>query len=296
LSLLDKVLYADLNYDGLLDHVQVITDENTGIVDSETGEFKDKWVADLSKRIADETDDKGTKKKFGRLSISNRLCHVLALSGMPAREELFSAQVCPSFGPQKRGDHPSLKLQAAAPLPVEVMDGDSDEGSDVVVALNSGVVSRYQVSTGRRQWQLHNSDELPTWGGASEDDGAFSSPLVGRIDFLKATYAPWIRPIVVTGEDGMAILSTGKGGLLASASFPQTAIGKPILADLSGDGTTDVVITSADAIWGYQVVVRTGGSIMLRIMVGLLMAFIGLAILRNRFGQRKGVDKRSTDS
>ena len=80
---------------------------------------------------------------------------------------------------------------------------------------------------------------------------------------------------------------------MASAKFPQTAVSRPVFAEISGDGTTDIIVLSSDAIWGYQVAAEPGGPIVLRIFVGLLFMGIMLAFLRNRFGQRK--DKRSTD-
>jgi hypothetical protein len=83
------------------------------------------------------------------------------------------------------------------------------------------------------------------------------------------------------------------GGILASVPFPQTSIIRPMLAEVSGDGTTDVMILSAEAIWGFQITVRPGTPVMSRIMVGLLLMGLMLAVLRNRFGQR--TDKRATD-
>ena len=68
---------------------------------------------------------------------------------------------------------------------------------------------------------------------------------------------------------------------------------RPILADLTGDGTTDIIIATNDALWGYQVIVQSGASVLFRILTGLLLMGMALALLRNRFGQRS--DKRSTD-
>jgi hypothetical protein len=88
-------------------------------------------------------------------------------------------------------------------------------------------------------------------------------------------------------------MSLRSGNVLAEASFPQTSLDRPIVADVSGDGTPDIIIRSADAIWGYHVVLQSGASTLFRIIVGLLLMGIALALLRNKFGQ-KG-DKRSTD-
>jgi hypothetical protein len=64
--------------------------------------------------------------------------------------------------------------------------------------------------------------------------------------------------------------------------------------DFNGDGTTDILVITADAFWGYQIHVRTGSSIFFRIIVGLLMLGVMLAVLRNKFGPKPG--QRSTDA
>ena len=95
----------------------------------------------------------------------------------------------------------------------------------------------------------------------------------------------------------MVVLSATSANVLASTNIPQRSLRRPILTDVSGDGVSDVLVTTADAIWGYQVIVRTGASIFFRIMVGLLLMGILLALLRNRYGGSSVRDryKRSTD-
>ena len=105
---------------------------------------------------------------------------------------------------------------------------------------------------------------------------------------------PPIRPIVIVGENSLAVISVKNGSLLAKAPFPQTSIARPILADCTGDGITDVIVLSADGIWGYQIHIQDGRPVVLRILVGLLIFSLMLAVLRNRFGgERK--DTRATD-
>ena len=79
---------------------------------------------------------------------------------------------------------------------------------------------------------------------------------------------------------------------MASAVFPQISEMTPILADVSGDGSTDVIISTKDGVWGYQIVVNRGSPTTLRILVGILLFSLMLATIRNRYDRR---DKRSTD-
>lgn len=275
LSLLEKVLYADLNQDMHLDHVQVITDHIQDVTQHEN-----KWITELASQVQLE-NDQDTRKRPHRLSRNHRLCHVLGLSGMPPREQLFAANVC---GPSS-GSSLGVMANALEPAPPLVVDG-----TDVVVALNHGVISRYHAPTGRNQWQrtLNVRDTTtPTWSSESLDTASLRALPMARAA---------ASPLLWTGENSMMLLSPGRGHAMASATFPQPSIGRPLLADVSGDGTADVIVQSANAIWGYQVVVHTGTSIVFRVLVGLLMCGMALALLRNRFASRSGADKRSTDA
>jgi hypothetical protein len=282
LSLLQETLYSDLNADGILDQVQVLTH-------SQSADRKDKWVHRLVKELEIEHDnlkEKGVKSKL--LNPSPTLCHAMALSGMPPREEIFSTPLCGNTM-ERMGNNPSVTLDSVAPIVVESLNGR--RGSrDVIVALNNGMVHRLHGASGRKEWQLvgkHHTD-FPTWEDTEE---VASHAMLTRVQSDKV--APSIRPVLLVGENSMAVLSVKDGGVLASASFPQTSTARPVLAEVSGDGTTDVMILSADAIWGFQISVKPGASIALRIMVGLMLMGLMLAVLRNRFGQRK--DKRSTE-
>ena len=77
------------------------------------------------------------------------------------------------------------------------------------------------------------------------------------------------------------------------AIFPQPSRARPQLVDFDGDGTVDLIVTTKDGFWGYKIVVTTGATVFFRIVVGLLIMGLMLAILRNRFGPHPG--KRSTD-
>jgi hypothetical protein len=244
------------------------------------------------------------------------LCHLLALSGIPSREELFSVNLCASSADQYRGgaadDNRSTTLDAqsreqymaavaahhgeihGAPLlMVESVGSDGiPNGNDVIAALSTGAVSRIGGKYGQVIWHANEQSYhtlpyaalYPTWDNPS-------MVTLTRIDSLNVI-AP-TRPILLAGQNSVAIFAPQCGKLLAAAAFPQMSIARPIVIDLNGDGTSDMIYASADAIWGYVVVVRTGSSVFFQIVVGLLMMAIMLAILRNRFGPHPG--KRSTD-
>ena len=274
LSLLDEVLYSDFNADGIVDQVKILTE-------SSTIDVNDKWVSKLTAKLNIAKEAKKPTKE--RLFPS--MCHALGLSGLPPKEEIFSVDLC-GRNHDRNALHPKQGLDYVSPIIVESLNGRPGS-RDIVTALNNGMVHRLHGTSGRKEWELIGShhDDFPIWIVGSR------AALLTRVQTNRV--APSIRPILMIGENSMAVISTKNGGVLSLASFPQTSMYRPILAELSGDGTTDVVVFSSDAIWGFQIAVNPGAAVALRIMVGLLLVAIMLAVLRNRFGQSK--DKRSTD-
>jgi hypothetical protein len=282
LSLWENVMYADLDHDGVLDSVEVIAGNRE--VDEENTDDAERWVTSLVKRVALMNKDASGKENLSQRLQKTPLCHVLALSGVPIKEELFSASLC---GTKRDHEdmHPSVDMIEAPPLAVEPFH--NKKGWDIILAVNTGTVHRFQGSSGRRQWELvgKHYEDFPTWS----DESKVVLSRIGSKNVIPST-----RPILLAGENSLAILSARRGKVLASASFPQPSISRPVLADVNGDGTTDVLVMTTDAVWGYQVVVRTGAPVFLRIMTGLLLMGMMLAVLRNRFGPHPG--KRSTDA
>ena len=280
LSLLEETVYSDLNNDGIVDQVQVLTE-------SKKADPSDRWISNLVTRLQNDRKtlkEKGANKRL--VNSSPNLCHALALSGIPAMEELFSTPLCGSAHERFR-DHPTATVDSVPPIVVESLSGRRNT-RDIIVALNNGMVHRLHGGSGRREWELvgkyHNN--FPTW-----EEGGNQNALLTRVQSREIASA--IRPIILAGENSLAVLSVKNGGVLASVQFPQTSTSHPVLAEVSGDGTTDVMIMSTDAVWGYQILVRPGSPVVMRILVGLLIMGLMLAVLANRSGKRK--DKRATD-
>ena len=300
LSLLDNSLYADINMDGVIEQVQVITQPiNNGQSSSDVKpnvgvkagkDASQTFVSDLVNRAIKSQARGHGGAGGGGGAMRSPLCHVLVLSGIPAREEVFSANLCSN----RKGSMTPAKnaFSAAPPLAVP---GLNHHGVDLVFALNSRQVSRYDPS-GNEVWTtLADRVPLPSWGAMTTHIPASMQ----QIDFPAVTRgaaSPAVRPILVAGEDGASILSAGRGAILSSLSYPQASVARPILADLSGDGTSDIIVISTDAVWGYKVSIRASSASFLRIISGLLFMATALAALYNRFSQPPGTDRRSTDA
>jgi hypothetical protein len=311
LTLSDQMLYADINHDGTLDSIQSVTMSSAEASAIDPGSDDEvvrerRWVQSLVQRVARMNQASGSE--YGKVQealnmnvVASRtpLCHLLALSGMPTKEELFSVNLCG----RRFGDITGLETISMSAIyesiesaPLLLMEPSSrggtgaqnHKGHDIVAAINTGTVSRFRGHTGRRVWQIQgrrqHGHDFPTWESPE-------NVILQRVDDVKVI--PSMRPILLVGDNSVALLSPMMGRLLATATFPQPSSKRPRLVDFDGDGTTDLLVTTTDAVWGYHIIVNTGASILLRIMIGLLIMSIMLAALRNKFGPRPG--KRSTD-
>ena len=281
-SLWHETLYADLNHDGVLDATFIMTGKHRLPGKDEAAELNEdeKWIYKLMLRVVEEEEARLSSAAHRRHHELHHVCHSMTLSGIPPREELFSAPLCEAD--HEQNEALPDETEAGPPLAVESMRG---KGYDLVLAVNNGLLHRVR-NNGRKQWELksHHGQDFPIW-----EDG--SVVRLDRIDAARVT--PSTRPIVLTGDTSLALVAPRTGRLLHTATFPQPVVSRPVLVDFNGDGTTDVIVATADAFWGYQVHVATGSSVFFRIIVGLLLMGVMLAILRNKFGPRPG--KRSTD-
>ena len=296
LSLTDKTLYADLDGDGVVDQVSVVTTPNG---DWEPVSGVQKLIARLTDEAAQARADEYVEGKGRPASKAPEICHALVTSGLPPREEVFTAPLCPG-GPSIHSHY----LSAASPLLVE---GSLGYGHDVVFALNTGVVARYDVN-GREVWRKRGglNDGTPSWTTRREENS-----FLGRVEFgaarghrsssVSATarrdrHRPGSpsRPLLLSGENGAAVLSSA-GRVLSSVSYPQSARSRPVLADLNGDGTDDLLVVTEDAVWGYAIVVETGRSGGFTLAVVSLLVCVAVSALVHKAGQGPGRSRRSTD-
>lgn len=282
ISLVDNTLYADIDKDGIVDVIQVATPSD----ESRSGD-----IQSLIDRI-----NKSEGAEDGH--VSNRadpvFCHALVTSGLPSREEVFTAPLC--LGGAIPSANQKMRIRAAPPLLVESSIG---RGNDIIFAINNGVIVRYD-SNGREIWRKK----------AAKDDGSpswrYATALLARVQFgaIKShssvsassrhdQHRPGspVRPIIISGESGAAVISPA-GKVLSRVVYPQPAIIQPLLADLNGDGTADLLVVSKDALWGYRIVVETGRSGFFSILVVTLVVGVALSALMHKTNQtaRRSID------
>jgi hypothetical protein len=290
-SLVDNALYADIDKNGVVDIIQVVTSSD----ESQSGH-----IQELIQRINKSTGGDGSRvDNKNSMSIHDEpvICHALVTSGLPPREEVFTAPLCMGGPLSLSTVNHKMKLRAAPPLIVESSLG---YGNDVVFAMNNGVIVRYDYN-GREVWRKKSAkDGTPSWNS--------DSVLLGRVQFgvIKShssvsasshrnQHRPGspVRPILISGEDGAAVISPSNGRVLSSVTFPEPSLVQPLLADLDGDGTDDLCVVTAKALWGYKIVVETGRSGFFSIVVVTLVVGVALSAL---FQKTNPTARRSMDA
>ena len=170
---MEQNLYSDLNNDGILDQIQIV-------LHAETHQPDNKFIWNLVGRLDKEQEDsKGKIDKKALVESEPKLCHALALSGIPAREEMFSTNVCGTI--DERGEQKSVvNLDAINPLVVESLNGRRNT-HDIIVALNNGMINRLHGSSGRRIWTTagNRHADFPTW-----EEGSNHKALLSRVQSL----------------------------------------------------------------------------------------------------------------
>jgi len=235
-----------------------------------------------------------------------RHCLVIAMSGLPARSQLFNGTVCPdrpslrdaplgqeapSHSAERGPSHPHISH--TPPLVLRKLNPDTMKESkerDVVVAIHSGVVTSYSGS-GEFNWQIRTA---PQWsaimdnseaGNSTSGSGtstatskltsdaasvlAFDSD-ANRVSEL-GTHNSIYSSILVSGESSLLLLSR-EGDSLTTADIPRAPIAPPVLGDFDNDGVTDIILVTDGAVLGYHLHVQQASR-------GILIALVVLVAI-----------------
>lgn len=257
------IVYADLSQDKTIDHLQVNTKGDN------------KWFQQHMEDVNSYNQE------------SESYCHATMNSTNERGKSIrkFDVHLCSGKIAKSLEINQQMGVSIAPPLLVESFNGvySNKSTNDIIFAINHGSIQRYDAN-GSIQWRKSRHDSIPKWHEEANEKHGF----LDRIDFkLSYDETSADRPIISFGDDKMTILSAGEGKILCSESFPQLAVGKPILVDLNGDGTTDVLVISRDGVWGYFVRIKgISYFIVFAILLLLLLFFIALVNVREGKGER----------
>ena len=281
-------MYADVDRDGVLDRVAVVDSSAGGSLAGGAG--------------AEAEDDEGSNDNLAWLADrTSRMdggavppCYALVTSGVPPVEQIFNGSLCHDGGAlefssddaskEKRNDKTPINIEGATPFV------DEKEGNSLFFAVNNGVVTRYS-ALGKLMWQQSSG---PTWEIIDPDASGCSDRVGGAVlSFLRGS------TLLVTGEDRLVAFDKLSGSELGALVFPQDAASVPIVCDLNGDGVDDILIITADAVWGYLTHVNSSTTLERIVIFGVLFGMLVFVFMSEKGWlaeeTTRGSSLRSTD-
>ncbi|XP_066376639.1 uncharacterized protein [Miscanthus floridulus] len=279
LHLTEGGLHADINGDGVLDHVQVVG--GNGI--------KEQTVVSGSMEVL-------------------KPCWAVATSGVPVREQLFNVSICHynHFNMFHHGDFSrsfgrtfdTTGLEVATPILVQTDDGHKHRrGShgDIIFLTSRGEVTSY--SPGLRghdavwRWQVSSG---PTWSNPPSPSGMMENIVVPTLKaFSLRAYDP--KEVILAGGDQEAVVLSPSGSILAMIELPAPPTHVLLLEDFSGDGLTDIILVTSGGIYGF-VQTRQPGALFFSTLVGCLIVVIGVIFVSLHLNSSNGGKPRASSA
>ncbi|CAL5366307.1 unnamed protein product [Camellia sinensis] len=307
LHLQEGGLHADINGDGVLDHVQVVGGNG-----------------------AEQTVVSGSMEVL-------RPCWAVATSGVPVREQLFNASIChySHFNFFQHGDFSRSfghnldvsSLEVATPILLPRSDGhrhrkgshgdvifltNRGEGDDVITGLKVDSMSSlkcFQSKDTPRQLVtsyapgLHGHDAVwqwqlvtgATWSNLPSPSGMMEAGMV--VPTLKA-FSLRVHDnqelILAAGDQEAVVLSPG-GSILTSVVLPAPPTHALICDDFSNDGLTDLILVTSSGVYGF-VQTRHPGALFFSTLVGCLIIVMGVIFVSQHLNSIKGKPRASSGS
>ncbi|WZY84780.1 hypothetical protein YC2023_031164 [Brassica napus] len=276
LHLLEGGLHADINGDGVLDHVQAVG-----------GNVGERTVVSGSMEVL-------------------KPCWAVATSGVPVREQLFNVSIChhTPFNFMHYGEfsrnfaqaRDTSSLEIATPILIPRDDGHKHRRShgDVIFLTNRGEVTSYTPDVHGReplwQWQLQTE---ATWSNLPSPSGLTESGTV--VPTLKP-FSLRIhdnQPMILAGGDQAAVIISPGGSVLASIELPSQPTHALITDDFSNDGLTDVIVMTSNGIYGF-VQTRQPGALFFSSLVGCILVVMAVIFVTQHLNSVKGKPRPSS--
>ncbi|XP_077225920.1 FG-GAP repeat-containing protein [Tasmannia lanceolata] len=277
LHLQEGGLHADINGDGVLDHVQVVG-----------GNGAEKTVVSGSMEVL-------------------RPCWAVATSGVPVREQLFNASIC-HHAPFNLFQHSDFarsygrtidasSLEVATPVLVQRKDGHKHrKGShgDVVFLTNRGEVTSYTPGLHGHgavwRWQLLTG---ATWSNLPSPLGMMEATVVPTLKAFSLRVGDEQEVILAAGNQEAVVLSPG-GSQLTSIDLPASPTHALITVDFSNDGLTDIILVTSSGVYGF-VQTRQPGALFFSTLVGCLIVLMGVIFVTQYLSSIKGKPRANSD-
>ncbi|PKA53478.1 hypothetical protein AXF42_Ash020901 [Apostasia shenzhenica] len=255
-------LHADINGDGVLDHVQVVGGNG-----------------------AEQTVLRGSMEVL-------QPCWAVATSGVPVREQLFNASICHHghFNLFQHGDFvrsfgrtvDSSALEVATPVLLRRHDGhEHHKGNpgDVIFLTNRGEVTSYSPGLHGEgavwRWQLTTG---ATWSNLPSPSGLMEEAMVVPTLKTFSLRSHDSKEVIIAAGDQEAVVISPGGSLLTSIELPGSPTHALVLKDFSGDGFTDIILVTSGGVYGF-VQTRQPGALFFSTLVGCLIIIMGVVFV-----------------
>ncbi|KAI4326101.1 hypothetical protein MLD38_031447 [Melastoma candidum] len=270
LHLQEGGLHADINGDGVLDHVQAVGGAEQAVVS-------------------------------GSMDVL-RPCWAVATSGVPVREQLFNVSICRhspfnvfhygEFSRHFQRASESHFVEVATPILIRKNDGNKHHAGrssgDVVFLTNRGEVTSYRpgVHGDDTMWQWQISTGA-TWSNLPSPSGMVDSgTVVPTLKAFSLRAHDTQEMILVAGDQEAAVISPS-GTILATIDLPSSPTHVLITEDFSNDGLTDIILVTSHGVYGF-VQTRQPGALFFSTLVGCLIVVMGVIFVTQHLNSMKG--------
>lgn len=270
-------LHADVNGDGVLDHVQAVGGVG-----------------------AEHVVPTGLMEPI-------KPCTAIATSGLPVREQLFNASICRHypFGGFQHVEFASrnfgratesTSLEVVAPVLVPTYDGHKHrKGShgDLIFLTSRGEVTSYTPGLHGKgasmRWQIVTG---ATWVNSPFQAGVAIERVVPTLKVMSLRVHGPPEVILVAGENVAELLSPS-GSQLTSVFLPSPPTHELVVADFSGDGLNDLIVVTSVGVYGF-VQMQQPGALLFSSLVGCLIVVMCVIFIIQHFSLSE-VKKRAPD-
>jgi len=250
--------YADINQDGILDHVHVPTIRSEGEEPHLPASLYKLW------------EQSGLDPNQNRSDDNFDHCRIVGYSGVPPVEELFQSSSLCEWNRRRNSynNGPEYSGTSVSTSPPLFMPNRENGNLDMFLAFHHGKVTKYEFPSQHEsdllQYEKRNDiwkwdvihKNTPKWNPTPEGQGA------SLITSIPSSFG---KAILVSGEDGMSAFSQKSGFMHSSVIFPQKSmVWRPVLMHVGDysrhlneeNNQKDLVfVFSVDGLWGYTVTV-----------------------------------------
>ncbi|KXZ54830.1 hypothetical protein GPECTOR_4g901 [Gonium pectorale] len=272
LHLPPRTLHADINGDGVLDHISVYHGHAAEDVDGDGD-------AELLPGELRSVSGRGH-------AVAGR-CSAVVRSGLPPTETLFTVQVCHTrkFGLSAsrnvfaRAAASSLPTELATPVMLPIPDlsgfgGRRRQHGMLVFMTNKGEMTAVSAA-GSHLWQEY----LPvSWPPADENPSHIVPTLAAM-----PLYTHAVPTTVLAAGETHAVIVSEHGRVLSELELPAPPIQPLIVADFNGDGLNDIILVTGRGVYGYVQVPHLAGGMSLSALLLTLLVALGLVYLTQHY-------------